>query len=87
MFEIAKENYFHERAPGDKSTRNKSRIGVLKSSAITAGSLKESKTKLLSSTPHELCDRRNLLLQEKKSRISVDLIGEENVAILDKKLK
>ena len=59
--------YFDENALGDKISRGISPKRVLQSRAIMPWSLKESKTKFLSSNPNELCDRLKLLLQEKQA--------------------
>ena len=84
MFEFAKELYFYERALGDKRVRDESLIRLLQSPAIMGGSLKESKTRFLSSNPNELCDRLKLLLQEKRAGNNCNVIDEELFAIADK---
>ena len=43
-----------------------------------------SKTRFLSTDPDELCDRLNLLLQEKQAGSNSDIINAEIVAIVDK---
>ena len=61
--------YFGEKALGNKSTREKTLNRLLKSPPIIAGSLKkksfseptEIKTKILSFSPNEICDRLKLL--------------------------
>ena len=62
---------------------------MLEFPAIIAGSPKISKpkrtsTRFFSSNPNELCDRENLLLQEKQAANTSDIIDEEIVAIVDK---
>ena len=59
--------FSHEKALGNKSTRDKSLIGSFKWPAIMAGSLEESSTKWLSSDSNELFDKLKLLLQEKQA--------------------
>ena len=46
-----------------------------------------SRTRILSSNPKELCDRLNLLLQEKQAGNNSDIINDEIVAIFDKFLE
>ena len=67
MYEFAKEMHFDEGALGDESTQDKSPIKLLKSPAIMAGSLREPKRRRLSSDLNELCDRQELIVQEKQS--------------------
>ena len=75
--------YFDEKALGNKSTRDKFPKRLLKSPAIMVGPLKESNTRLLSTDLNELCDRLNLVLQEKQAGNSSDIINEEIIAIVD----
>ena len=58
--EIAKKLYFHEKAWGIKSTRDKTLIRLLKSPTIMAGCLLEWKTKFLPPNPNKLFDRLKL---------------------------
>ena len=74
--------YLNGRALGIKSIRNKSLIRLLKSPAIMAGSLKEPKTRLLSSNPNELCDRIKLLLQMKEAGNNCNIINGKIIAKL-----
>ena len=85
MYEFAKEMHFDARAQGNKSTRDRKLIKLLKSPAIMASGV--SKTIFLSSDPDELCDRLKLLLQEKHGGNNSDLINDEIVAIVDKLLE
>ena len=85
MYDFAKEMKFDLKTPGNKSTRDRTLIKVLKSPAIMASGV--SKTIFLSSDPDELCDRLKLLLQEKQAGNNSDIINEEIVAIVDKLLK
>ena len=72
---------------GRKRNRNKSLGKLLKPSAIMAGSLKEPKTRCLSSDPNEVCDRLKLLVQEKQAASNSNIINEELIAITDKLLQ
>ena len=85
MYDFAKEMHFDLNAPGNKSTRDRKLIKLLKSAAIMASGV--SKTIVLSSDPNELCDRLKLLLQEKHAGNNSNIINEEIVAIVDKLLE
>ena len=85
MYDFAKEMHFDVRAQGNKSTRDRKLIKLLKSPAIMASGV--SKTIFLSFDPDELCDRLKLLLQEKHGGNNSDLINDEIVAIVDKLLE
>ena len=85
MYNFAKEMHFDLNAPGNKSTRDRKLIKLLKSPAIMASGVL--KTIFLSSDPNELCDRLKLLLQEKHAGNNSNIINEEIVAIVDKLLE
>ena len=85
MYDFAKEMHFDLNAPGNKSTRDRKLIKLLKSPAIMASGVL--KTIFLSSDPNELCDRLKLLLQEKHAGNNSNIINEEIVAIVDKLLE
>ena len=85
MYDFAKEMHFDQKALGNKSTRDKTLIKLLKSPAIMASGVP--KTIFLSSDPNELCDRLKLILQEKHAGNNFDIINEEIVAIVDKLLE
>ena len=85
MYDFAKEMHFDERRVGNKSTRDRTLINLLNSSAIMASGI--TKTIFLSSDPDEICDRLKLLLQEKHAGNNSDIINEEIVAIADKLLE
>ena len=53
IYEFAEKSYFDERAVGNKSTRDKSSIGILKPPAIIASGFS---TKHIPENPKELCD-------------------------------
>ena len=81
IIEIGKGMKFDIKQKGAPSIRDESFIKLLISPAIMASGLS---TIFLSSDPNELCDRLNLLLQEKQAGINSDLINDEIVGIVDK---
>ena len=87
MFELVKENYFDGSALGNESTRDQSLIRLLKTLAIMAGSLKESKTRFLSSNPNKLSDVLKLILFEKQAGKNSKTNDEQIFAIADKLLE
>ena len=87
MYDFAKEMKFDQKALGKKSTRDRTLINSLKSPGLMVSASGVSKTIFLSSDPNELCDRLNLLLQEKQAGNNSDIINQEIVAIFDKLLE
>ena len=87
MYDFAKEMHFDPKASGNKSTRDRKLIKLLNSPGLMVSASGVSKTIFLSSDPNELCDRLNLLLQEKHAGNDSDIINEEIVAIIDKLLE
>ena len=87
LYEFAKEMNFDEKAVGNKSTRDKTLIKILKSSGLIVSASGVSKTIFLSSDANELCDRIKLLLQEKHAGNNSDIINDEIVAVVDKLLE
>ena len=87
MYDFAKEMHFDTKAQGNKSTRDRTLIKLLKSPAIMASASGVSKTIFLSSDPDELCNRLKLILQEKHAGNNSDIINEEIVVIVDKLLE
>ena len=85
MYDFAKEMHFDTKAQGNKSTRDRTLIKLLKSPAIIASGV--SKTIFLSSDPDELCNRLKLLLQEKHAGNNSNIINDEIVTIVDKLLE
>ena len=67
MYDFAKEMNFDTKALGNKSTRDRTLIKLLKSPDLMVSASGVSKTMFLSSDPNELCDRIKLLLQEKQA--------------------
>ena len=86
MYDFAKEMHFDQKAAGNKSTRDKTLIKLLKSPRFMVSASGVSNTIILSSDPDELCDRLNLLLQEKHAGNNSDIINEI-VGIVDKLLE
>ena len=87
MYDFAKEMNFDTKALGNKSTRDRTLIKLLKSPGLKVSVSSVSKTIFLSSDPDELCNRLNLLLQEKHAGNNSDIIIREIVAIVDKLLE
>ena len=87
MYDFAKEMHFDTKAQGNKSTRDKTLIKLLKSPGLMVSASGVSKTIFLSSDPDELCNRLKLLLQEKHAGNNSDIINDEIVAIIDKLLE
>ena len=61
MYDFAKEMHFDLKAQGNKSTRYRTLIKLLKSPGSMVSASGVSKTIFLSSDPNELCDRLKLL--------------------------
>ena len=87
MYYFAKKMHFDLKAQGNKSTRDRTLIKLLKSPGLMVSASSVSKTIFLSSDPDELCNRLKLLLQEKHAGNNSDIINDEIVAILDKLLE
>ena len=87
MYDFAKEMNFDTKALGNKSTRDRTLIKLLKSPGLMVSASGVSKTIFLSSDPKELCDRLKLLLQEKQAENNSDIINEEIIAIVDEILE
>ena len=87
MYDFAKETNFDLKAQGNKSTRDKTLIKLLKSPGLMVSASGASKTIFLSSDTDELCDRLKLLLQEKHAGNNSDIINQEIVVIGDKLLE
>ena len=87
MYDFAKEMNFDLKAQGNKSTRDRTLINLLKSPGLMVSASGVSKTIFLSSDPDELCDRLKLFLQEKQAGNNSDIINEEIVAIVEKLLE
>ena len=85
IYEFAKEMNYDTKSTGRPSVRHNSMIRLLDQPAIMASGV--SKTKFLSSDPNELCNRLELLLQEKHGGNYSNIIDEEIVAIIDKLLE
>ena len=83
MYDFAKEKNFDTKALGNRSTRVRTLIKLLKSPDLMVSASGVSKTIFLSSDPDELCDRLKLLLQEKKAGNNSDIFNQEIVAIVE----
>ena len=66
MYDFAKEMNFDVKTPGNKSTRDRTLIKLLKSPGLMVSASGVSKTTFLSSDPDELYERLKLLQQEIK---------------------
>ena len=80
MYDFAKEMHFDVRGVGNKSTRERTPIKLLKSPVSASGI----STLFLTSDTDELCDRITLLLQEKHAGNESDIFNDQIVAIVDK---
>ena len=83
-YEFAKEMKFDIRKQGRPSTREIFFIKLLESPAIMALVFS---TKFFRENSNQLCDRLNLLLQEKQAGNNSDIINEETVTRVDKLLE
>ena len=72
--------YFDVEAPGNKSTRVRSLVRLLKSPGVMISASGFSNTIFLSSNPNELCNRVKLLIQEERVRKNIDMINQEMAA-------
>ena len=87
MYDFAKVMNFDLKGQGNKSTRDRTLMNLLKSPGLIVSASGVSKTIFLSTNPDELCDRLKLLLQEKHAGINSDIINEEILARVDKMLE
>ena len=87
MYDFAKEMHFDEKHVGDKSTRDRTLINLLKSLGLMVSASGVSKTVFLSSDLDEFINRLKLLLQEKQAGKISDIINDEIVAMVDKLLE
>ena len=87
MYYSAKEMHFDVKKIGNKSTRDRTLIKLLKSPGLMVSASGVSKTLFSSSDPDELCNRLKLLLQEKHGGNNSDIINDEIVVIVDKLLE
>ena len=86
MYDFVKEMHFDQKAIGNKSTRDRTLISLLKSPGLMV-SASGVTTIFLSENAGELSDRLKLLLQKKHAGNNSDLINNEFVAIIDKLLE
>ena len=84
LYDFAKQMHFDENFHGNRSTRDRSLIRLLKSPGLMVSASGVSKTIFLSSDPIKLCDRLKFLLQQKQAGKNSNLIDEETAALVDK---
>ena len=87
MYDFAKESYFDVRAPGKKSTRDKTLIKLLKSPGLVVPASGVPNAISLPSDSDEHCDRLKLLMQVVQAGKISDQIKNENFVILAKFLE
>ena len=87
MYDFPKEVNFDTKALGNKSTRDRTLVKLLKSPRLMISASSVLKTIYLSSDPDELCNRLKMLLQEKHAGNNSDIVNQEIVAIVDKLLE
>ena len=87
MYDFAEKMHFDIKATGNKSTGDRRPKKIPKSPGLMVSSSGISNTLFLSTDPNELCDRINLLLQEKQAGKISNIIGEENFTIVNKLLE
>ena len=87
LYDFANEMKFDLGYPGNKSTRDRTLIKLLKSPGLMVSASGVSKRIMLSSDPNDLCDRLKLFLQEKQAGNISDIIIQEIVAIVHKLLE
>ena len=86
MYDFAKVMNFDTKPQGNKSTRDRTLIKLLKSPGLMV-SASGVTTIFLSENGDDFCNRLKLLLQEKHAGNNSDIINEEIVAIIDKLLE
>ena len=87
LYDFAKDLNAEVKAQGKKSNRDRTLIKLLKSQSLMISASRISNTIFLSSDPNELCNRINLLLQEKQAGNNSEITNDEIVAIVDKLLE
>ena len=87
MHDFAKEMHFDSKAQGNKSTRDRTLIKLLKSPGLMISASGVSRTRFLSPDPDEHSNRIKLFLQEKHAGNNSDIINDKIVAIVDKLLE
>ena len=86
-YDSSKEMNFDTKAQGNKSTRDRTILKLLKSPGLMISGSGVSRKISLSSDPDELCNRLKLLLQEKHAGNNSDINNDEIIAIVDKLLE
>ena len=90
LYDLSKEmNFvnFDVKVPGNRNKRDRTLIKSLQSPSLMISASRVSKTKFLSSDPNELCDRVELLLQEKQAGNKTETFTDEIIALVDKLLE
>ena len=87
LYDFAKEMSFDVKATGNKPTRYRTLIRILKLPGLMVSACGIAGTIFLSSDPNGLCDRLRLLLQDKEGGNNSEIFNEEIVAIVDKLLE
>ena len=87
MYDFAKELNLDLQAQGNKSTRDRTLIKLLKSPGLMVSAAGISKTIFLFSDVDELCQKLKLLLQEKQAGNNSDIINQQINVIVDKLLE
>ena len=85
MYDFGNEMYFDVTAPGNKSTRDETLSKLLKGRVLIVSGI--SNTIFSPTDLDALCDRVEILLQEKLAGNNSDKINEKIVAIVDKFLE
>ena len=80
MYDFAKQMHFDIKAQGIKSRRDTTLIKLIKWPGLMVSASGVSNTIFLSFDSNELCDRLNLLLQEKHAGNNSDLFNKEMFA-------
>ena len=87
MYDFAKESNSDVKAQGNKSTRDRILIKILKAPGLIVSASGVSKATFLSSDPDELYNTFKLFLQEKHARKNSNIFNDEIVVIIDKLLE
>ena len=87
LYGFGKEMYFDVKAPGNKPTRDRELIKILKSPSLMVSASVVSKTILLLSDSNDLRDILGFLLQERQAGNNFDIINDEILGIVDNLLE
>ena len=84
IYDFATETYFDVKAQGNKFTRVRTLMKLLKIPSLRIHASGISNTMFLSSDPKKLCNRLKSILQIKRAGNNFDKSNEEIIVILDK---